>query len=94
MFEGMNNKRKGIEIDPMTGLEVPKELEVYEPPYLARVGRRIEGSVRPTTPAHTAQSHERSFSVLISLCLVKTHHESGPAQPCKEKSGRQLCLFV
>ena len=38
MFEGMNNKRKGIEIDPMTGLEVPKELEVYEPPYLALGG--------------------------------------------------------
>ena len=60
MFEGMNNKRKGIEIDPMTGLEVPKELEVYEPPYLARVGRRIEGSVRPTTPAHIAQCRRRS----------------------------------
>jgi len=67
MFEGMNNKRKGIEIDPMTGLEVPKELEVYEPPYLARVGRRIEGSVRPkTTPAHIAQCRRRSSHFFLS----------------------------
>ena len=85
MFEGMNNKRKGIEIDPMTGLEVPKELEVYEPPYLARVGRRIEGSVRPTTPAHTSAQQPWP----LFFCL---DHESGPAQPCKEKSVDN-CVF-
>ena len=83
MFEGMNNKRKGIEIDPMTGLEVPKELEVYEPPYLARVGRRIEGSVRPTTPTHIAQSHERSFSVLVTnLVLLSRSKKSQAVDNC------------
>ena len=80
MFEGMNNKRKGIEIDPMTGLEVPKELEVYEPPYLARVGRRIEGSVRPANPAHTAQSHEAlllfSFVLVMNLVLLSRAKKS------------------
>ena len=83
MFEGMNNKRKGIEIDPMTGLEVPKELEVYEPPYLARVGRRIEGSVRPkTTPAHIAQSHERSFSVLATNLVLLSRAKKSKVDKC------------
>ena len=85
MFEGMNNKRKGIEIDPMTGLEVPKELEVYEPPYLARVGRRIEGSVRPTTSALISHSHERSslsWSRIWSCSAVR------------KVICRQLCLLV
>ena len=82
MFEGMNNKRKGIEIDPMTGLEVPKELEVYEPPYLARVGRRIEGSVRPTAPAHIAQSHERSFSVLATNLVLLSRAKKSKVDNC------------
>ena len=86
MFEGMNNKRKGIEIDPMTGLEVPKELEVYEPPYLARVGRRIEGSVRPTTPAHISHSHEAlllfSFVLVMNLVLLS-----------RAKKSLDICVF-
>eukprot|EP01046_Picozoa_sp_COSAG06_P056019 COSAG06_NODE_10470_length_1677_cov_1.547529_2_plen_180_part_01 len=42
MGEDMSNKIKGIEIDPNTGLPMEKELEVYEPPYLARLGRQLE----------------------------------------------------